>query len=152
MALNSGEDLMGARAVGRLLRRGIAISLGLGAIGCGSGGLPSGAVPPVPASGNVYYHGKPLAKGTVLVVPDNEHPAAGEIKEGRFILTTYETDDGAVPGKHKVAVIATEEAKGKSGESTTKSILPARYASVETSNLVVEIPAQGSAEIKIEVD
>jgi hypothetical protein len=130
----------------------MALVLTLGAMGCGSGGLPPGAVPPGPAGGPVYYHGKPLAKGNVLVVPDQGHPAAGEIKDGRFTLTTYKEDDGAEPGKHKVAVIATEEEKGKKGESSTKSLIPTKYTAVETSNLTVEIPAQGNLELKIEVD
>src|SRR5262245_6811814 len=130
------------RPVGRLIRWGISVALSLGAIGCGSSGLPPGAVPPVPASGNVYYRGQPLAKGSVLLVPDQGQPAAGEIQEGHFTLTTYKTDDGAIPGKHKVAVNAIVEEKGKSGESTTKSILPAKYSKAETSNLVVEVPVQ----------
>ena len=138
--------------VGRRIVTGLATCLTMGAIGCGSSGLAPGEVPAVPASGTVYYKGKPLAKGSVLTVPDQGHPSAGEISDGKFILTTYQTDDGAIPGKHKVAVIATEEQKGKSGESTTKSILPPKYSQAETSNVVIEIPAQGSGELKIEVE
>jgi len=144
------ETLMNSR------RRRIAITaaslVGLACTGCGSSGLQPGEVPAVKAAGNVFYHGKPLAKGSVLVVPEQGHAAAGEVKDGHFTLTTYAQDDGAIPGKHKVAVTATEEEKGTKGEGATKLLLPAKYARAETSNIVVTVPNEGTSELKIEVE
>jgi hypothetical protein len=68
----------------------------------------------VPVSGVVTCEGKPVANATVNFTPlaDQGRPEGkrGRValgmtdKEGRFKLTTYENDDGAIVGKHKVTV------------------------------------------------
>ncbi|MEQ1824767.1 MAG: hypothetical protein ABL921_02440 [Pirellula sp.] len=70
--------------------------------------------PTVPVSGVVTCEGKPIANATVNFTPmaDQGRPEGrrGRValgmtdKDGRFKLTTYANDDGAIVGKHKVTV------------------------------------------------
>lgn len=61
----------------------------------------------VPVRGKVLFSdGKPVKLGTVELYSD-EHKlsATGTIRNnGSFLLGTFTTDDGAVPGKHRVIV------------------------------------------------
>ena len=68
----------------------------------------------VPVSGIVTCEGKPVANATVNFTPMSDQGRAagrrGRValgmtdKDGRFKLTTYENDDGAIVGKHTVTV------------------------------------------------
>ncbi len=73
--------------------------------GCGRGGLDT-----VPVSGRVTYQGAPLPAGTITFSPNNKdsgHAAWGDLDaEGRYTLTTIKTNDGALPGEYRVAVIS----------------------------------------------
>jgi hypothetical protein len=76
-------------------------------IGCGdSSGLPRRYA----VSGTVTYKGEPLVKGTISFVPvdANGRAAGGTISKGQYSLTTQDADDGALPGKYKVAVVSNE--------------------------------------------
>lgn len=118
--------------------------------GCGGSGDP-GAIPAVPAVGTVTYRGKPVEKGTIQTMPEKGRPAQGIIKDGHFILSTYRDEDGAVPGKHQVGVIATEEVKKQGVESEARYVVPERYASPETSEIEVTIPPEGNTKIVIDI-
>jgi hypothetical protein len=119
--------------------------------GCG-GGDPY-AVKTVPAAGSVTYKGKPLSNGTIMFQPVKEEgrPASGVIQDGKFTLTTYNEGDGAVAGKHKVAVVVANEVKTKDGDTTLKYIVPQKYASPETSGVEVDVPDNGSQDLKVEI-
>lgn len=73
--------------------------------GCGG---PSDKPQLAPVSGVVMMDGKPLADVTVAFHLDAlEAPRAGMGKtdsEGRFRITTYDTNDGAIVGTHIVTV------------------------------------------------
>jgi hypothetical protein len=72
------------------------------ALGCGGGGPK-----PVKVEGVVTLDGKPLPAATVTFVPAGDGRAASGRTEqdGTFRLTTYRTDDGALPGEYKVTVV-----------------------------------------------
>jgi len=100
-------------------------------LGCGDG-RPAR----VPTSGQVLIDGKPLEHGFVQVVPSGQRPATGQLGPGgRFVLTTFDPDDGCVRGKHPAAVIALESIDG----SSQRWHAPKKYMSVETSGLEVDI-------------
>jgi hypothetical protein len=120
----------------------------VGLPGCGG---DSGELPTVPASGTVTYQGKPVAKGTIHFQPENGRPASAPIEDGKFTLTTYKEGDGAMAGKHKVAVDVTEDVPGKEGDTTTKYLIPQKYASPEQSGLSIEIPSSGSSKLEIDI-
>jgi len=95
----------------------------------------------VPVSGQVLIDGKPLvaaAKGYthIRLVPPDAHPAYGKIdSEGRFTLTTFEGEDGCVPGKHKVEVTAYEQV----GPAACRWLVPKKYRDYLTSDKTVTI-------------
>ena len=81
--------------------------------GCGGSGL---VLPPLgKVRGTVAHNGKPLTSGTVTFTPitgkgaEGGHVATGEVEsDGSYVLTTFDTGDGAVLGQHAVSVVAHE--------------------------------------------
>lgn len=99
--------------------------------GCGDG-RPSR----VPVSGRVMIDGKPLAKAGVRFYPTGGRSSAGKTDaDGRFVLTCYEPNDGALVGSHQVIVAAIEEISG----NTVKWNAPKKYAEPTTSGLRAKI-------------
>jgi len=109
-------------------------ALATAAMGVLLGGFGDGRPRIVPTSGQVFMNGKPLTGhvGFVRVVPANARPATGRIDpaDGRFTLTTYETDDGCVEGTHPAAVII-----NKTVGTRLVWIAPERYGNDATSGL-----------------
>lgn len=101
--------------------------------GCGGATeQASSLLKPVPVKGSVLYKGKPLSGGSVRFEPeDGGREAAGNIEQdGSFTLTTFQSADGAVAGKHRVAVDPPAD-KPKS--------LPAKYKNAASSGIVLEV-------------
>lgn len=117
-----------------------------------------------PASGTVTFNGKPLEGAEVVfrseAVPRN---ASGKTDaQGKFVLTTYEGNDGAILGEYKVTVAKTQVneamtgnaadpsagygaamAAAAAGKVETKNELPVKYATAETSGLTATVTAEG---------
>lgn len=105
----------------------------------------------VPVSGVVTCEGKPIANATVNFTPlADQGRAAGRRgrvalgmtdKDGRFKLTTYENDDGAIVGKHKVTVgLNFDESAGR---------VPSKPFACAKSSKEVTVEA-GMSELKID--
>jgi hypothetical protein len=104
-----------------------------------------------PVSGKVTQKGKPLTAGDVVFTPavntgeTSAHIATGQIgSDGTYSLTTFNTGDGAVLGTHKVTVTVrsavdmrkmNELGGGKIAYKLPPSVLPPKYASVESTPL-----------------
>jgi hypothetical protein len=60
-----------------------------------------------PVSGVVTLDGKPIQGATVMLMPQaGGRPATGTTNQrGEFSLTTFDRNDGALPGKHTVTVV-----------------------------------------------
>jgi len=132
---------------------GLVLALAAFAISGCKGGNPY-EVKTVPAAGTVTYQGKPLTKGSILFRPEDENgrPASGTISEdGRFTLTTFNEGDGAVPGKHLVGVVVTEETMKKGGDTGIKYIVPEKYSIPSTSGVEAVVPPEGSRDLKVEI-
>jgi hypothetical protein len=131
--------------------------------GCG----PATVRPKVaPVSGKVTQKGKPLTGGEVMFThsggPEGEagHVATGQIEEdGSYRLTTFNTGDGAVLGKHKVTVVARETAdlrkmnemkNGTIAYKLPKSLVPPKYTKVDSTPLTYTVEDK-SNEIDIEL-
>jgi hypothetical protein len=109
------------------------------AAGCGTDRKKTAEV-----TGKVTYRGKPVPNGTVTFIPEaGGPPATGEIRpDGTYTLTTYSKGDGAVPGRHKVVIVAMEDAAGKLPEERKPlppPIIPNKYTSPATSDLVADV-------------
>lgn len=111
-------------------------------------------------SGTVSYNGKPVEKGTITFKPatdsESARAASGDIKDGKYSLTTAEPGDGALPGSYKVTVVAKDmdtaelTAAAKGGQhhhdaafakavKTAKALVPAKYQIPDTSGLTAEV-------------
>jgi hypothetical protein len=110
--------------------------------GCGDG-LPRR----VHVSGRVLIDGKPLEQGTVEVYPKDQRLACGGLGPGgKFTLSTYSENDGCIPGKHPVAVIAY---KGI-GSDKIQWFAPKKYIKPETSGLEIDVSnARDDVEINL---
>lgn len=125
-----------------------------------------------PASGTVTFDGKPVEGAEVVfrseAVPRN---ASGKTDaQGKFVLTTYEGNDGAILGEYKVTVAKTQVneamtgnaenpsgdyaaamAAAAAGKVQSKNDLPAKYANVETSGLTARVTAEGPNEFTFDI-
>lgn len=132
--------------------------------GCGGGdsrNLPA----TVPASGYVYLDGNPVEGAAVVFIPEDiqsGNPAQAITNASGYFDLQIEGKKGAVPGRYIVQVAKTLEVPMEggpqaAGESedfravTYKNVLPAKYASIATSGLKVEVPESGIKDIKLEL-
>ncbi len=114
-------------------------------------------------TGKVMYKGQPVEKGRISFLPTEPggRPAAGQVENGRYSLTTLAPDDGAIPAKYKVTVMAQEidttemKAIAKGGPfrqdnafakavKNAKTLVPSKYKLAETSGLEREVKAQSN--------
>lgn len=110
--------------------------------GCGS---KSERPATLPVQGKVTYKGQPVSKGTVTFQSDAGQTATGEIQpDGTYQLSTFVERDGALPGHHKVMIIANDAdptlMPGSSpGYKPPKELVPKKYENLETSGLDADV-------------
>jgi hypothetical protein len=107
-------------------------------LGCGSGGPEIAHV-----SGRVTMDGKPLAKATVVFIPEDGRPAgANTDADGRFVLNFDERRRGAIPGKNMVRIMTVRDAEqdetGKTVSPGSPETVPARYNTATELTFTVE--------------
>ncbi|MCD4726719.1 MAG: hypothetical protein K8R46_03595 [Pirellulales bacterium] len=97
----------------------------------------------IKVTGRVTLDGQPLGSGTVVFMPQKGPGAKGTIgSDGSFRMGTYAEGDGAVAGRHQVAVIALDPkamAAAKGPDAYVPSLIPERYNSSATSGLTFEV-------------
>jgi hypothetical protein len=80
------------------------VSLSFTAGGCGDGRPKR-----VPVSGQILIDGKPVKAGLVRFIPADHRASQGTLdQEGRFTLSCFDKNDGAVVGEHKLEIMAYE--------------------------------------------
>lgn len=142
-----------------------AASLLLYALGCGRSGPTAEIVDVEPVSGVLTYQGKPLEYFQVTFYPtDGRRPAAGVTDgAGKFTLGTNEEGDGAPPGPCKVSIAFVgppmDDAAAQANPIDNPAflprppiVIPAKYASPETSGLTQDVPDGGASDLKIELN
>ena len=130
-----------------------------GAAGCGRS-LPR----TVEVRGRVTLDGTPLEGAAILFQPvDGGVPARGSsAADGSFVLTTFREGDGAVPGRHRIAVSKFEitgfevTADGLDGPVAPggvkeRSLLPKKYSDPATSGLTAEV-GSGATEVSLTLE
>ena len=71
----------------------------------------------VSVSGHVFFDGKPLEKGTVIIETAGQRHSYGTLGPGgKFTVSTFAENDGLMLGKHPVAVIAKEDVNANHGK------------------------------------
>lgn len=105
--------------------------LGVAITGCGDGRPHR-----VPVAGQVVIDGQPVPFGTVKFVLKDARASIGSLdREGRFQLSCYEKNDGAMTGTHQVSVHAAEGVDDR----TVRWHAPKQYADKNTSGIEVTI-------------
>jgi hypothetical protein len=76
--------------------------------------------------------------------------AVGDVnRDGTFKLSTYAANDGAVPGKYRVAI--NPRPNPDPDKPPSKSKLPAKYENLDTSGLTAEVkPGQNNIELELD--
>mgnify|MGYP006274188613 CR=1 FL=1 len=141
----------------RLARWAIACLVGMLITGCG--GAPDR--PPVyKVNGVLKLAGKPVPDATVQFKPEKGRPAKGKTNaSGEFSLTTYNTNDGAIEGRHQVTVVAaiSEQIVSNTPDDLKKieaaaAVVPAKYADAKTSGLVNTVEKDGKNFFEIDLN
>lgn len=128
----------------------------------------------VPVSGSVAYNGKPVENATVAFQCEGSPRAATGITdaEGKFTLSTFAINDGAVVGTHKITVTKDNPsaapqvgADGKPPEAADqaatfeaaldaekfKGLLPEKYSSQSTTPLSETVSETGVNEFVLQL-
>lgn len=126
----------------------------------------------VPVTGKVTWQGKPVQGATVVFfAPSSPRAARGETDaQGQFKLTTFNSNDGAVPGEHTITITKVKQAAptppinlDNPGEAYTKAMteaanakidneLPSRYADPAQSGLVRTVTLEGPNDFGIDLE
>jgi hypothetical protein len=137
----------------------------LAAVGCAKG-VP-GRPKLVPAGGRVVYNGQPLegAHVTFFNAESNVAAYAQTNADGTFSLTTFDPNDGAVPGQQKISVSKVKITGPEPDPNEDRIaippeklalrkrvwLIPERYGSPATSGLTADIPDSGKTDIVVEL-
>jgi hypothetical protein len=131
-----------------LRRLGLALAVLACLVGCGGGKT-------APVNGRVKLKDgsdvSVLAGYSLSFEPEGgKTSAVGEIeRDGTFKLSTFGANDGAIPGKYRVAI--NQPSNPDPDKPPTKSKLPAKYVNFETSGLTAEVkPGQNNIELELD--
>ncbi len=129
-------------------------------VGCGDGRPPL-----YPVRGEVVFgSGEPVRHATVELVPatNGPSPRGKTDARGRFVLGTYELQDGAPAGEYRVVVLqvlpprAAEQLSKLGAEHAEHGgkipVISLKYASPETSELVVTVRPATKNDVRLVVD
>lgn len=100
--------------------------------------------PVFPAKGIITFKGEPISGALVALHPKapiagTPNPRANVEKDGAFKVSTYVTADGAPEGDYTVTVLWYKPIKNGPDIVSGPNVIPAKYASPNTSDLVVSI-------------
>jgi len=114
-------------------------------------------LPVAPARGIVLLDNHPLPAANVVFIPERGRSATAQSNtDGTFVLTTYESGDGAIVGSHHVTVTAREPGEanmpGAPGvKRAGRSLIPEHYGNTATSGLTFEIASTGENVFEIQL-
>jgi hypothetical protein len=93
---------------------------------------------PSPVSGAVSYNGQPVGTGQIVFVPRNPagQQATSPIIDGRYSLTTFAPNDGAISGSYDIVIVSPS--------------VPVKFRSSSTSGLTAVI-RQGANTIDLDL-
>jgi len=118
--------------------------------GCGSGDQ----VATYPVTGEVVFaDGSPLQGGSILFNSEQyaELTARGQVgADGSFKLQTYVTGDGAVAGRHQVAILPPKQ-QSDADEVGFQSPIDIDFASPTRSGILCQVKTEGLNHFRIEV-
>jgi hypothetical protein len=114
-----------------------------------------GRIPTYPAGGTVKVSGgRPLAGGAILCESPHGLAARAVIEDdGTFRLGTYEQSDGAVEGKHRVAIRPpTPDDFDPDAAPAAPLLIDQRYLTMDTSGIEFNVTAAGPNQFQIDLE
>lgn len=120
-------------------------------LGCGDAAPTRLKVYPV--EGSITFKGKPLADALVVLHPKDKADtkitaARGKTDQnGKFLVTTYDTNDGAAAGEYAVTVQKYQTVDKGGGPEPGPNILPPKLSLPTSTDVFVQI-AEGSNTLK----
>jgi hypothetical protein len=140
----SAKSLIGASAV-------VAI---LSLVGCGPSDV---RVPVVPVSGKISFQGQSPAGAQIVLHPVSKvegqsvAPSASVKDDGSFQISAYDQADGAPPGDYVATVQWFKVVADEGGSGRGPNVLPAKYASPETSPVKITVNSEATEVPPIEI-
>lgn len=115
--------------------------------GCGgSGSPPTGRV-----TGVVTFRGQPVEGAQVTFFAQQGRPGSGVTDaKGRFVLSTFGSHDGALPGEH-VVVISKKQSDPRNLYAPGRDLLPTHYGDRARSPLKVMVTADKTNEFTFDL-
>ena len=141
------------------LSRAVAVglfSLGLMLTGCGSSKSPA----TIKVHGRITLNGEPVANASIVFVPKETHgtalkrPATADSnEEGLYQLSSFEKEDGALPGDYLVSIISYLVPPG-GPERPGAAVLgtPRKYSDPTTSELTATVPPNTKGPLELNFD
>lgn len=134
-----------ARFASGLCAMGLLLASGCG----GESHPPTGRV-----TGAVTYRGQPVEGAQVTFFAQQGRPGSGVTDaQGKFVLSTFGSNDGAVPGEHVVVISKKESApaSAKNPYAPGRELLPKRYGDRGDSPLKATVAAGKANEFTFEL-
>jgi hypothetical protein len=125
----------------------VAFALTFAALITGCGRSDANRVPVHPTTGAIQFRGTPVSGAFVSLHPklgagtSAPSPRATVGPDGRFALSTYEGQDGAPEGDYVLTVQWYKPIRQGNELVGGPNVLPRKYASAKTSDLIVKIAA-----------
>lgn len=122
-----------------------ALGLTLLALGCGK--AQPERLPTFPVQGSITFKGQPIVGAVVALHPKNApadkaiSPHGNVTADGSFDITTYSRADGAPEGDYVVTVFWYKPVKKGADTVAGPNVIPNKYTSPETSDLIVKVAA-----------
>ena len=107
-----------------------------------------------PVEGFVHFEGRPLPGAFVVLHPKGLAdkkvlPAHAKTDAaGKFKASTYDANDGAIAGEYSVTVEYQELVKTDDGIVAGPNLLPPKYASASTTDVIIRI-AEGDNKLPV---
>ena len=118
-------------------------------VGCGRGTPLT-----MPVKGIVTFQGSPLAEADVAFTPKGGRPASGRTDAaGRFTLTTFRTNDGALIGQHTVTVCkhVKKDPNATGAYFDYVQVTPEKFGRPNESPLRADVTASGPNEFTFDI-
>lgn len=112
-------------------------------------------MPTIPATGQVVFSdGTPLPGGWIVCEsPEHALAARGVIEaDGRFELGTYEPGDGAVAGRHLVAITPAAPEGYDPDRGTVAPLIDQRFTHMDSSGLEIDVQPDGENHFELPVE
>ena len=123
-------------------------------VGCGPSDV---RVPVVPVSGKVSFQGQSPAGAQIVLHPVSKVEGqsvapSGSVKDdGSFQISAYDQADGAPPGEYVATVQWFKVVADEGGSGRGPNVLPAKYASPETSPVKITVNSEATEVPPIEI-